>query len=519
MSKPSLPGIDISSITTSYLFFRTFSSSSFPELASSATTNPASSVSCTSATLNGTVNANGSSTTVTFEYGTTTSYGSTITATPSPVTGSTATSVSANLSGLATCTTYHFRVKAVSAGGTTYGEDQTFTTLCGPSATTNPATSVSCTSATLNGTVNANGSSTTVTFEYGPTTAYGSTITATQSPVTGSTATSVSANLTGLSGCTIYHYRVKAVNTCGTVYGSDQTFTTLCGPSATTAAATSVSLTSATLNGIVNANGSSTTVTFEYGTTTSYGSTATATPSPVTGNTVTNVSANITGLQKGTLYHFRVKVENICGIIYGNDLTFSTSINDIEDNIYQTVQIGDQLWMKENLKTTHYNNGDIIVTTNVDSNWETFTWGGYRWYNNDPATYKNVYGALYNGYAVQDSRGICPTGWHVPRDIEWTQLENFLGGKLVAGRKLKESGTIHWASPNGTNESGFTALPGGICCPNFSNIRIDAFFWASDYINQGQMTYGRYLTDSSDEISDFVMISSSGNSVRCIKNQ
>ena len=291
------------------------------------TTNAANSIGATGVTLNGTVNANNDSTTVTFEYGTTTGYGSTVTATESPVTGATPTSVSKAVTGLAPNTTYHYRVVGVNSAGTTNGSDQTFTTTAAvPTATTNAANSISITGATLNGTVNAKNDSTTVTFEYGTTTGYGSTVTATESPVTGATPTSVSKAITGLAPNTTYHYRVVGVNSAGTTNGSDQTFTTTAAvPTATTNAANSISTTGATLNGTVNAKNDSTTVTFEYGTTTGYGSTVTATESPVTGATPTSVSKAITGLAPNTTYHYRVVGVNSAGTMNGSDQTFTTT--------------------------------------------------------------------------------------------------------------------------------------------------------------------------------------------------
>jgi len=193
-----------------------------------ATSNAATGISTSGATLNGSVTANNATTTVTFEYGTTTSYGTSVNASPASVTGATATAVSATLTGLANNTTYYYRVKAVNSVGTTYGAQQSFTTsaVVAPSATTNAATSVASTSSTLNGSVNANGTSTTVTFEYGTTTSYGSTANATPATVTGSAATAVTAALTGLVANTTYYYRVKAVSAAGTTYGAQQSFTT-----------------------------------------------------------------------------------------------------------------------------------------------------------------------------------------------------------------------------------------------------------------------------------------------------
>jgi len=185
------------------------------------------------------------------------------------------------------------------------------------------ATNVDSTKATLNGTVNGYGLSTIVIFEYGTNTSYEDSVIAFQSPITGSNITNVSADISGLTPCTTYYFRVKAENSKWiNFYAPDSTFITL--PRVKTLAETNVNVSGATLNGAINANFLSTTVTFEYGKTTSYGQEITAEQSPITGNTITYVSATLTGLTRCFEYHYRVKAENSFEVVYGRDLTFTT---------------------------------------------------------------------------------------------------------------------------------------------------------------------------------------------------
>ena len=139
------------------------------------------------------------------------------------------------------------------------------------------------------------------------------------------------------------------------------------------------------------------------------------------------------------------------------------TVTDIDGNVYNTVTIGTQVWMKENLKVTHYNNGDEIPNIEDNAAWTGLSNGAYCNYQNDN-DFVDTYGRLYNWFAVDDGREICPTGWHIATDAEWTILSDYLGGRHIAGGKLKEAGTTHWASPNtgATNSSGFTGLPSGM---------------------------------------------------------
>jgi uncharacterized protein (TIGR02145 family) len=410
-----------------------------------------------SAVLSGTVNPNYLTTDVIFEYGRTISYGSFVDAWHSPMSGSESIIIVASISNLETGATYHYRTSAVNSLGTTYGNDMTFTTLGQvPTSTTKIVSAKTATSVTLNGTVNPNYLETTITFEYGTSVGYGSSVSALPTLLSGSTSTNVSVGISGLSCATTYHYRVKAVNFLGTTYGNDITFTTLGqAPMAVTKPASGVQMQTAILNGNATANYLSTAVTFEYGLTTSYGSTVSATQSPLSGSTGTNVSVNLSGLLEDTIYYFRTRAENALGISFGDEMVFRTlgKVVDSDGNIYSTVSIGNRIWLAENLKTTKYNDGTSIPLVIENTVWDNLPTPGYCWYENNEATYKDTYGALYNWFTVNTLK-LCPIGWHVPTTFEWN-----IGSSGV----LKEAGTAHWQSPNtgASNSTGFTALPGG----------------------------------------------------------
>jgi uncharacterized protein (TIGR02145 family) len=219
------------------------------------------------------------------------------------------------------------------------------------------------------------------------------------------------------------------------------------------------------------------------------------------------------------------------------------TISDIDGNIYNTVLIGAQCWTKENLRVRRYNNGTAIPfdatggAGGSSSTWQNLRIGAHTIYAHDSLAYpsnRTNYGYLYNWYAAKgiytertilstDTLNLCPSGWHVPYDSEWTTLINELGGESVAGGKMKSVRTFYWNSPNegATNESGFSALPGGfrITDGSFNNLRNSAAFWSfsesrADYYS----AWLRRLDYNSDDVFRISYEKEHGASIRCLKD-
>ena len=290
--------------------------------APTASTGPVTTVGPTTATVSGSVNPNGTATTWYVEYGTSTSYGSKTTS-ASAGSGTGGVAVSPTLTGLTPGTSYHYRVVATSSAGTAQGADGLLMTSPAPQVVTGGASNVTPTSATLNGTVNPSSRATSWYFEYGTSTSYG-TKTPAKDAGSGTSPVAVSAPVTGLTSGRTYHFRLVGTSDAGTSRGADQTFLASAAPTVTTKAASSVKDSSATLNASVNPNGQATTVYFEYGTSTSYGS-KTAAKSIGSGRSSTSVSVPVAGLTPGAVYHVRVVASNAVGTSSGGDQTFTTT--------------------------------------------------------------------------------------------------------------------------------------------------------------------------------------------------
>lgn len=287
------------------------------------------------------------------------------------------------------------------------------------------------------------------------------------------------------------------------------------------------------LKGQANGKNQLTTVIFQYDTTTTYTHSISPVPDTTSRNITVSFNTILTNLIPNTQYHYRITAENATGIANGTDITFKTtdttkviinfnpdleydSIYDSEGNKYRTVQIGTQTWMAENLRSTKFDDGtDIPFVLDVTS-WASLTTPGYTWYNCDSVGY----GALYNWYAVSTGN-LCPAGWHVPGDDEWTILTDYLGGKSDAGRKLRESGTSHWLSPNtgATNESGFTGLPAGYRTNSgiYSNITKYGFWWTATEWSSTSAWY-RDVFYGYDAVDRSNSNKKSGANIRCLKD-
>jgi len=241
-------------------------------------------------------------------------------------------------------------------------------------------------------------------------------------------------------------------------------------------------------------------------------------------------TSTLTSLTANTTYYVRAYATNSAGTAYGNDVSFTTTAGIVtnpgagvtfDGYTYSSIVLGNgQEWMSENLRTTTYANGDPIPNVTDSTQWLNLTTGAWSHYNND-SQYENPYGKLYNWYTVNDSRNVCPTGWHVPSDAEWTVLSDYLGGGAVAGGKMKSTGTAYWLTPNfgATNESGFSGLPGGYRKHDgtFNYIGGYGDWWSSTGSAVGN-AWHRNLNYTNGDVGSGYSNKTNGFSVRCLRD-
>jgi uncharacterized protein (TIGR02145 family) len=304
-------------------------------------------------------------------------------------------------------------------------------------------------------------------------------------------------------------------------------------PAVSTSQMTSIAQTSAQSGGNITSNGDSPVTARGVCWSTSPNPTVELITKTSDGTGVGPFTSIITGLSAGTTYYLRAYATNGAGTAYGSEISFkaynSDAIQDVEGNYYNIVTIGSQIWLGENLKTTKYKDNTEIPLVADNTVWSNLTTPGYCWIENNPVSYKNIYGAVYNWFTVNTGK-LCPTGWHVPTQAEYTVLVNYLGGETIAGSRLKSTGTIEegnglWYSPNtgATNESNFTALPAGGRVTDvgfegiFLSLGFSSYFWSS---NETSATTALYFTlwNQSTSVESPSHDKKRGWSVRCLKD-
>ncbi len=456
---------------------------------------------------------------------------------------------SSNLTGLSPNTTYYVRAYATNSAGTSYGNHVSFQTLSGPdlpSVTTAAVNSITAVSAMSGGNITDDGGADVTargvcwsTYEY-PTLSDSLT-------TNGSGPGSFESNITGLSPGTIYYVRAYATNSAGTNYGNQVYFTTLehALPVLTTTDASSITESSASSGGNITDDGGADVTARGVCWSTSENPTL-SDPHTNDGNGTGPFTSNITGLSPFTIYYVRAYATNIAGTEYGDNISFKTlwdnsTVTDYDGNVYATVQIGDQVWMQENLRTTHYSKGVALVDGTgvvVSGDYTTKYWFVY----DDNPLNKGTYGLLYTWAAAMNGassssanpsgvQGACMSGWHIPSDAEWKQLEIFLGMSTSEtdnegwrgtdeGGKLKEAGVTYWNYPNegATNTSEFTALGGGHRTNTdfYTNMHSTAGFWSTTL--NSSSAWSRLLSYQYATIFRNDYSRNFGMSVRCVKN-
>ena len=336
--------------------------------------------------------------------------------------------------------------------------------------------------------------------------------------------------LSELEPNTTYYVRAFAENRVGIAYGNEVTFKTgIATPSVTTGQVTDITLNSAICAGAVIYSGGAPV--------TEKGICWSQAPDPDLDDSHASVSAGtdtytctLTGLSSGSRYYARAYVKNEVATAYGEQVVFSTKVLDIEGNIYGTVCIGNQVWMKENLRTTKYNDNSPIPIVLSDTEWKTIVTPAYCWFNHNEG-YKNTFGALYNWYTVETGK-LCPAGWHVPDDNEYKTMEISLGMSVEQaelwewrgtdeGYKMKSTTTWN-NNGNGSNSSGFNGLCGGYRFGQtgaFYALGILTYWWSSDpdKNDNAQAVYRRLDFDNS-RVHRSVTSKRGGKYIRCIKD-
>lgn len=458
------------------------------------------------------------------------------------------------LNNLSAGSKYHVRAYATNDIGSAYGAELTFTTLALlPTVITLDVTGITRTDANGGGNITSDGGS--------AVTARGICWSTSTNPTIDGLHTNNGSGLgiyTGilafLTPGTKYFVKAFATNSVGTGYGNEVIFNTIPYELANLFTYPAISLNEniATSGGNITSDGGSPIT--ERGVCWSISQNPTLADShTIDGNGIGSFSSDLRCLFDETLYYVRAYAKNSVGTAYGNQQTFTTNadpiifnptkayglISDIDGNCYKIVQIGDQIWMAENLRTSRYNDGNKIPYVTDPAEWNNLLkvinidsfeiTGAYCWYNNDSLTYDKEYGKLYN-FGAAESGKLCPLGWHVPTIEELSSLcDQYRFDPTdpsgYSGKELIETSTIHWTEAIGTNSTGFSSLPGGFGGGDFfGEMGIKGYYWSSDRGGMSYGTGGRYYPlpfnvwfPPSPQLAQRDV--RNGFSIRCLKDQ
>ena len=459
-------------------------------------------------------------------------------------------SFTSNITGLEPNTTYYVRAYATNSTGTAYGEQFSFTTLATiPTVTTNVLSNITSNSATCGGYVTFSGGATVTSRGVCWSTSENPTISNSHT-TDGSGTGSYTSNITGLTAGTTYYVRAYATNSEGTAYGEQRQFTTNNIPTVTTNTVLIINSSTVECGGNVTVTGGTPVTARGVCWSTSQNPTI-SNSHTIDGSGIGSFISNITGLTANTTYFVRAYATNSLGTAYGEQRNFTTvapdaspctgavTVTDVDNNTYNTVQIGSQCWMKENLRTTRYANGTSIP---LSSSTYSYT-EPYRYYPNNDQSNVSTYGYLYNWKAVMGSsysssanpsgvQGICPTGWHVPSDAEWTQLTDYVSSQsqyvcssnstYIAKALVSTTGWNGSSetcavgnNPTSNNATGFSALPAGGYFISYDGFGRVAVYWSAAETNY-TFAYYRHFHYNNAYVYRYDNEKLFGFSVRCV---
>jgi uncharacterized protein (TIGR02145 family) len=435
-----------------------------------------------------------------------------------------------NLTDLIRDTKYYVKAYLKRGDEVVYGSEVNFTTISDtpPVLSTSSVMEISQTSAICGGNITSPGGTDIISRGVCWSTSTNPTIDDNKT-IDGTGIGGFASSITGLTPNTIYYTKAYATNNAYTSYGNIQSFTTL--SSIEGAIISAFTATTVTCTGNITPGGGASIQ--AKGACWNTSGNPTISDNKTTDGIGTGVfTSNLTNLLPNTKYYIRLYSTNGGGTAYSNQLTLTTDPSTITDacgNSYNIVRIGTQLWTKENLKTTKFNDGNDIPNITDNATWHDLTTPGYCWLNNNSSN-KNVYGALYNWFTVITGK-LCPSGWHVPNDSEWHMLIMYIDPNasltestesLIAGGKLKETGTSHWPSPNtgATNETNFTALPSGYrqIDGQFLSFPSAGYWWSSTQNTASWAWFRSIYYNNTQVFRAGTGYKQEGKSVRCVRN-